>query len=183
MNKTIVLFFIVLFSARVGLDSFAQTTTTPQTPTAELVAAAKHFLATLDEASRGKVVFNFNDTAQRKQAILGFQMRDLVLGPGRDGQTIQPEGIKGSALTERQREMLLDLANEWTGIMHEAVAKAKMDEMKQNIDETWFAWSSPTEKGRADYFRIQGPTVIIEYAPQRTGGDPTNEYGAKWWKP
>jgi hypothetical protein len=134
------------------------------------------------------------DEPQRKQAILGFQMRDLVLGPGRDGQTIQPEGIKGSALTGQQREMLLDLAGEWTGIMHEAVAKAKMDEMKKNIAETWFAWSGPTEKGGAAYFRIQGPTVIIEYAPQRLGGDPTkhihtiyrdptNDYGAKWAKP
>jgi hypothetical protein len=131
------------------------------------------------------------DETQRKQAVLGFQMHDLVLGPGRDGQTIQPEGIKGSALTEKQREMFLDLAGEWTGIMHEAAAKAKMAEMKKNIAETWFAWSGPTEKGSAAYFRVQGPTVIIEYAPQRMGRDatnhihtifrdPTNEYGKKW---
>lgn len=134
------------------------------------------------------------DETQRKAAILGVQMRDLVLGPGRDGQTIQPEGIKGSALTDKQREMLLDLAGEWTGILHEAAAKAKMDEMKKDIAETWFAWSGPTEKGGAAYFRIQGPTVVIEYAPQRMGRDPTqhihtiyrdptNDYGAKWRKP
>jgi hypothetical protein len=120
-------------------------------------------------------------------------MHDLVLGPGRDGQMIQPEGIKGSALTEKQRELLLDLAGEWTGIANLTVAKAKMEELKKNIAQTWFAWSGPTEKGSAAYFRIQGPTVIIEYAPQRLGGDPTkhihtiyrdptNEYGAKWWK-
>ena len=107
---------------------------------------------------------------------------------------IQPEGIKASALTGKQREMLLDLVSEWTGMMQETVAKAKMDEMKKYIAETWFAWSGPTEKGSAAYFRIQGPTVIIEYAPQRLGGDPTkhihtiyrdptNDYGAKWWKP
>ena len=73
------------------------------------------------------------------------------------------------------------------------LAKAKMDEIKKNIAETWFAWSGPIEKGSAAYFRIQGPTVIIEYAPQRMGGDatkhihtiyrdPTNDYGVKWWK-
>jgi len=145
------------------------------------------------EVDKAFALLSSLDQAQRKQAILGFQMRDLVLGPGRDGQTIQPEGIKGSALTEKQREMLLDLASEWTGIMHEAVAKSKLEEMRQHISETWFAWSGPTEKGAAAYFRIQGPTVIIEYAPQRLGGDPTkhihtiyrdptNEYGAKWWK-
>jgi hypothetical protein len=140
------------------------------------------------EADKSFALVNALDETQRKQAILGFQMRDLVLGPGRDGQTIQPEGIKGSALTEKQREMLLDLAGEWTGIMHEAAATAKMEEMKKNVAETWFAWSGPTEKGGAAYFRIQGPTVFIEYAPQRLGGDatkhihtiyrdPTNDYG------
>jgi hypothetical protein len=133
------------------------------------------------------------DEAQRKQAILGVQMRDLVLGPGRDGQTIQPEGIKGSALTEAQRGMLLELAGEWIGIQTAAVANAKREETRKNLSETWFAWSGPTEKGSAAYFRIQGPTVFIEYAPQRMGGDPTrhihtiyrdpaNDYGAKWWK-
>jgi hypothetical protein len=146
------------------------------------------------ETDKAFALVNSLDEAQRKQAILGFQMHDLVLGPGRDGQTIQPEGIKGSALNEKQQEMLLDLADEWIGLMYDAVAKAKMDELKQHIAETWFAWSGPTEKGSAAYFRIQGPTVIIEYAPQRLGGDatkhlhtiyrdPTNDYGAKWRKP
>jgi hypothetical protein len=145
------------------------------------------------EVDKAFALVNSLDETQRKQAVLGSRMHDLVLGPGRDGQTIQPEGIKGSALSDKQREMLLDLASEWTGIMHEAAAKAKMDEVKKNVAETWFAWSGPTEKGSAAYFRIQGPTVIIEYAPQRMGPDatkhihtiyrdPTNEYGAKWWK-
>jgi hypothetical protein len=146
------------------------------------------------EVDKAFELVNSLDEAQKKSAILGFQMRDMVLGPGRDGQPmIQPEGIKGSALSEKQREMLLDLAGEWTGIMSDAAATAKMAEMKQNAADTWFAWSGPTEKGSAAYFRIQGPTVFIEYAPQRLGGDatkhihtiyrdPTNEYGAKWWK-
>jgi len=145
------------------------------------------------ETDKAFALVNALDDAQRKQAVLGAQMHDLVLGPGRDGQTIQPEGIKGSALNAKQREMLLDLASEWTGIMEQAAAKTKMRELEQNIAETWFSWSGPTEKGKAAYFRIQGPTVLIEYAPQRLGGDatkhihtiyrdPTNEYGAKWWK-
>ncbi|MGC3990465.1 MAG: DUF3500 domain-containing protein [Chthoniobacteraceae bacterium] len=130
---------------------------------------------------------------QRKQAVLGSEIRDLVLGPGRDGQMIQPEGIKGSELTGKQRALLLDLAGEWTGIQNETFAKAKMDEMKKNAAETWFAWSGSLEKGAAAYFRIQGPTVFIEYSPQTLGGDttrhthtiyrdPVNDYGAKWLK-
>ena len=302
MDKKIRFILILLIGAGAGLNSFAQTSSTPGAPTAGIVAASKKFLATLDDAQRGKVVFEFKDESQRKrwsnlptasferqglrmgdltksqrdavlavlasalspqgyekilqiveaddllrkssggtmfgrdeyyvsflgqpsatepwmiqfgghhlglnvtlageqrtlapshtgaqpaiyelegktvrplgretdkafallssfnegqrkQAILDFQMRDLVLGPGRDGQTIQPEGVKGSALTEKQRQMLLDLASEWTGILHDAVAQAKMDEMRKNIAETWFAWSGPTEKGSAGLFPHPG---------------------------
>lgn len=131
--------------------------------------------------------------AQQKQAILGYQMRDLALPPGQDGKMIEPEGIKGSALTSPQQAMLLDLASEWTGIVHEAAATAKLAEIKKRVADTWFAWSGPTENGSAAYFRIQGPTVFIEYAPQKMGGDatqhihtmyrdPSNEYGKKWLK-
>lgn len=129
------------------------------------------------------------DDAQRRQAILGAQMRDLVLGPGHDGETIQPEGLKASALNDSQRQLLLDLIVEWSGIIHDAAASAKLAEIKGNLGETWFAWSGPLEAGKG-YFRIQGPTVIIEYAPQRLGGDvtmhihsmyrdPSNDYGRK----
>ena len=125
--------------------------------------------------------------SQRDSAILGFQMRDLVLGPGHDGEIIQPEGIRASALNADQRRRLIELISEWSGIINDAAAAEKLDEIKSHLDETWFAWSGPIESGKG-YFRIQGPTVIIEYAPQRLGGDvtmhlhsmyrdPTNDYG------
>lgn len=130
---------------------------------------------------------------QRKKAVIGSQMADLVLGPGRDGKTIQPEGLKASEMTSAQRESLLDLTSEWVGIQSDAAASAKMDELKSNLAETWFAWSGPTTPGSAAYYRIQGPTVVIEFSPQRLGGnplnhihtmfrDPSNDYGRKWWK-
>ncbi len=133
------------------------------------------------------------DADQQKQAVMGYQIRDLVLGPGADGKTIQPEGIKGSALNAKQQAMLLDLASEWTGIVNESAAAARMAEIKANIADTWFAWSGATENGKAAYFRIQGPTLVIEYSPQTLGGDPTmhihtmyrdptNDYGKKWVK-
>jgi hypothetical protein len=134
------------------------------------------------------------DESQRKQAILDYHVGDLVLGPGQDGKTIQPEGLKASAMTERQRAMLLDVISEWTGIVHESAAAARMAEIRAALNDTWFAWSGPTTiaPGRniTAYYRIQGPTLVIEYAPQRLGGDlsmhvhtmyrdPTNDYGRK----
>jgi len=146
------------------------------------------------ESDKAFALLNALDEAQRKQAILNYRVADLVLGPGQDGKTIQPEGLKASAMNEQQRAMLLDLISEWTGIVHESAAAARMAEVKAGLGETWFAWSGPTTvsagKNGTSYYRIQGPNVVIEYAPQKLGGDPsmhvhtiyrdpTNDYGRK----
>ena len=83
--------------------------------------------------------------------------------------------------------MLLDLAHEWAGIANDALAAPRLEEIKANLAQTWFAWSGPTTEGSVAYFRIQGPTLVIEYAPQRSVDhihtiyrDPTNDYGSAY---
>lgn len=128
------------------------------------------------ESDKAIALLNALDESQQKQAILGSRLADLVLGPGQDGKTIQPEGLKASAMNERQREMLLDVISEWAGIVHENAATTRMAEIKAEIKDTWFAWSGPTTvtpgSNITAYYRIQGPHLVIEYAPQRLGGDP-----------
>jgi hypothetical protein len=142
------------------------------------------------ENDKAFALINALDEGQRKQAILNYKVADLVLGPGQDGKTIQPEGIKCSAMNASQQAMLLDLAGEWAGIVNEQAAAVRMAEIKANLAATWFAWSGPTTNGTPAYYRIQGPTLVIEYAPQPLGGDPTmhihtiyrdptNDYGKK----
>jgi hypothetical protein len=111
-----------------------------------------------------------------------------VLGPGHDGQTIQPEGLKASAMDEKQRLMLLNLISEWVGIANDNFAAARMAEIKAGLEDTWFAWSGPSAvepgKNGTSYYRIQGPKLVIEYAPQPGEDhvhtiyrDPTDDYG------
>jgi hypothetical protein len=69
------------------------------------------------ENDKGFASLNDLDDVQRKQAILNYRVTELVLGPGHDGQTIQPEGLKASAMNEKQRAMLLDMISEWSGIV------------------------------------------------------------------
>jgi hypothetical protein len=142
------------------------------------------------ENDKAFALINALDEAQRKHAILNYKVADLVLGPGQDGKTIQPEGIRASAMNASQQSMLLDLAGEWAGIINDQSAAARMADIKANLGETWFAWSGPTTNGKPAYYRMQGPTLVIEYAPQPLGGDPTmhihtiyrdptNDYGKK----
>jgi hypothetical protein len=139
------------------------------------------------ENDKAFALINALNGEQRSQAILGYKVADLVLGPGKDGRTIEPEGIRASALSAPQQTMLWELVGEWTGIVNDGFAEPRMTEIRANLRDTYFAWSGPTTNGSAAYFRVQGPTLVIEYAPQ--GGvdhihtiyrDPTNDYGAKF---
>lgn len=135
------------------------------------------------------------DATQRKQAILNYRIGDLVLGPGHAGETIQPEGLKASAMNEKQRALLLDVISEWAGIVNEAYVNPRIAEIKAGLADTYFAWSGPTThdpgKNGSAYYRIQGPKLVIEFSPQGVGGDstmhvhtiyrdPTNDYGVKF---
>jgi len=143
-----------------------------------------------DENDKAFTLVNALTDEQRKQAVLGFEVRNLVLGPGADGKTIAPEGVRASAFNAAQRKMLTDLTREWVDIIGDAAAAARIKDIEAGLGETYFAWAGPTTNGKGAYFRIHGPTVFIEYAPQGSGDnnidhihtiyrDPTNDYAAK----
>jgi hypothetical protein len=130
------------------------------------------------------------DAKQRAKAVLGYQVADLVLGPGQDGKQISPEGLKVAEMNDQQKTLLLQVIAEWAGIMNDAMAASRMAQLKAEINDMWFAWSGPTDfqpgANIAAYYRIQSPHLVIEYAPQSDEPtnhvhtiyrDPTNDYG------
>jgi Protein of unknown function (DUF3500) len=142
------------------------------------------------ESDKALALLQSLDEKQRKEAILNYTVADLVLGPGQDDKKIAPEGLKASAMNATQQAMLVDLIAEWAGIINKSSATARMARIKAEVNETWFAWSGPPtgEAGSniTAYYRIQGPHLVIEYAPQHDEPtnhvhtiyrDPTNDYG------
>ena len=136
---------------------------------------------------------NSLDAAQRTKAIISTKNIDLILGPGQDGKTLQPEGVPGSAMTAAQKTQFLALIKDRMGALNADDLAPKMADVEKNLDKTYFAWYGPTTTGSAAYYRVTGPTVVIEFSPQSMGGDatnhihsmyrdPTNDYGAAWTK-
>jgi Protein of unknown function (DUF3500) len=148
-----------------------------------------------DEVDKAVALLNALDAKQRQQATLGYAVADTVLAAGSDGKTIEPEGVRASTFTAAQRGQLMSLIGEWVRVADDAAASVRMKEIESTLGENYFAWSGPATKEGGAYFRIQGPTVVIEYAPQalQTRGpdgapehihtiyrDPTNDYGRKF---
>ena len=149
-----------------------------------------------EEVKQSMLMLQSLDATQRSKVVISSQITDLVLGPGKDGNTLQPEGLPASAMTAAQKTNFLALIKARLSALNDDDLAVKMTEIQNNLDKTYFAWFGPTTSGGTAYYRVTGPTVLIEYAPQtdRGGGgditnhahnmyrDPTNDYGAAWVK-
>jgi hypothetical protein len=142
-----------------------------------------------DENDLAFELINALEGQQQEEAILDYEVTDLVLGPGEDDRALEPEGLPASEMTLEQQRLLLDLVRQWAGIANEGAAEARMAEIEVNLDESYFAWSGPTTNEESVYYRITGPTLHIGFAYAQApppGGslhihsvyrDPTNDYG------
>lgn len=128
---------------------------------------------------------------QRARAVVSSRRIDLVLGPGHDGQVLQPEGLAAASMSAEQKRLFMTLIEARLGILNEAARATQIAAIRADLDRTFFAWFGKAEPLGDAYFRVTGPTVLIEYSPQDMDGDatdhahnmyrdPTNEYGAKW---
>ena len=159
----------------------------------EFLLAGKTIVPMATEAPTGLALFECLTPSQKKQATIRPRRANLVAAAGRDGFVPDPLGLSCKTLKENQRVILMDLLRSYVGDLPATQAKFRMGELQAEVDQMNFAWWGPGEKGGDFSYRLQGPSVIIEYAGQDLGGDPhnhlhsmyrdpTNEYGARLGK-
>ena len=150
----------------------------------------KEIFITEEETTAARTFLDSLNRDQKKRAVRGEQPIDLRLGPGQYGTSLAPEGIKGSNLTDTQKELLLGVIAARLGFMNADDLAAKMATVKAGIDDTHFGWWGPQGVQGAAYFRVTGPSIVLEYAPQDGGSapghahniyrNPRNDYGSAW---
>ena len=110
----------------------------------------------------GWALYTSLDENQKPIATLKSVPNDVVTGPGRDGLIPPQVGILGKDLSGQQQQLLLDVINTWVSIQPNESAEKRMQEIKSQIEHTSFAWIGVDEVNTPSYFRIQGPSLIIE---------------------
>lgn len=125
------------------------------------------------EEDAARALLDALDDAQRTTAIiLPVAPNDIVTMIAPKVEALSPVGIKASALTKLQREKLMQLIDVYSGLMAPDVAVERMDRVrKAGLDNITFAWAGDTEKGKKHYYRVQGPTFLIEYDNTQNDGN------------
>jgi len=105
------------------------------------------------------------DPAQRTTATLeGVAPGDILTKTAAKVEPLSPTGLAASAMTPKQREMLMAVIDTYTSSMAPDIAAERLAQLRTaGLDKITFAWAGESAVGQKHYYRVQGPTFLIEY--------------------
>jgi hypothetical protein len=104
---------------------------------------------------------------QRRKAIISPELPpELFTAAFRDNFELKYEGIAWGDLAPRQQAILLDLISVYVNRIRSDHARVKFEEVKQHLQETYFAWMGGTEEDSVFYYRVHSPVILIEFDHQ-----------------
>ncbi|MEO8622382.1 MAG: DUF3500 domain-containing protein [bacterium] len=122
--------------------------------------AARTLLETLNAAQRVKAVI---DTTAPNDVVTKASVK---IDP------LSPAGIPAADLSAAQRLLLVRLVDVYIGRMSDDIAanvRARIE--KGGWDNVAFAWAGTGARGAKHYYRVQGPTFLIEYDNTQNDGN------------
>jgi hypothetical protein len=102
---------------------------------------------------------------QRKSAtIADIAPNDMVTANAASVTPLSPIGVSAAALTPAQRGQLMKLIAVYTSEMAPDIAADRQAKLQRaGVEKIAFAWAGEAERGKKHYYRIQGPTFLVEY--------------------
>jgi hypothetical protein len=110
---------------------------------------------------------------QKKTAILeNVAPNDIVTMNKAAVDPLSPVGLTAADMTPAQRDLLMKLIDVYAGYMTADLASERTSKLqKAGVEKIAFAWAGPVEKGQKHYYRIQGPTFLVELDNSQNDGN------------
>lgn len=111
---------------------------------------------------------------------------EIITGNNRKAILKSSEGITYTQLDAKQQKQLLSLLKLYLSNFKDQISDKGMQMIKQaGLENLLFAWAGSTDRGAAHYYRIAGPTILIEYDNTQNNAnhvhtvvrDLTNDFG------
>ena len=143
--------------------------TTPQffgaNPAEVRMGAKKGQRALATEEDLGYEVLRSLDDKQRQAAIIDPKAPNDILTTNSKEAAIQEDrGLSYSQMTAPQKALLVKLIEENAASQPDPIARERLAKVRAaGLDKVKFAWMGGLEKGEGHYYRVQGPTFLIEF--------------------
>jgi hypothetical protein len=125
-----------------------------------------------------QIMAGLTDPQRRNAIIADRSFGEIVASPQRERDLGQPRGLELGQMDGAQRALVEALMGRFLGTLAPDLAAAqKKRVMDQGLAAFRFAWAGSLTPGQAHYFRIHGPTTVIEHDNTQNGA---NHIHAVW---
>lgn len=148
--------------------------------------AGARLLAAEEDAARALLAAL--STAQRMQAVVADSTYgDIRTRNDPKASALPDQGLAASEMSAAQQLLLRRLLDVYAARLEPSNARAQWRRIESSgFGRLRFVWAGSTELGKAHYYRIQGPTVLVEYDNTQNGAnhshtvwrDLENDFGA-----
>ena len=117
------------------------------------------------EADLAFELINGMAPAQQRLTLIGTDsLGDIVSGPGRELRLREPQGIALAELNDALREQAVRLLGAYVDNLGRDIAAEAWGKLRTaGLESLRFAWAGSLQPGRPHYYRLHGPTLLIEY--------------------
>ena len=125
-----------------------------------------------EEDSARALLMALNPSQRTKAVFSAAAPGDIVTHNDLKVDPVSPSGILSAELQPAQRDLLLRVIDAYSSAMAPDIAADRMAKLRQaGIDKIGFAWAGEAERGKKHYYRVQGPTFLIEFNNTQNDGN------------
>lgn len=133
-----------------------------------LVASTPSFfggILTLEDDAAWTLVKTLDDRQRAMAMIARDAPADIVTANTIVVRPLPPGGVPVTEMSDGQRELLMQVIRIYNSAMVFDVAVARMARLRNGgLDRITFSWAGSMEPGKPHYYRVVGPTFVIEYS-------------------
>ena len=132
----------------------------------------------VEENLARKLRLSLGEKQMKKAVIADKALRDILTAALPTVNALEQTGVTYSDLSEANQKLLIALIKEYINRHRAVVAKEDWAKIQKNgLATIRFAWAGSTKRFEPHYYRVQGPSFLLEYANTQNGA---NHVHATW---
>jgi len=118
-----------------------------------------------EEEDAGRALVTSLDEAQREIAVISATAPgEIITGNAKRIDPLAPAGLRAAQMSSAQRAQFLALVKLYIARFRPEIADATLSKITNaGFDKVCFAWAGGFAPGEKHYYRIQGPTFLVEF--------------------
>ncbi|MDH3652563.1 MAG: DUF3500 domain-containing protein, partial [Saprospiraceae bacterium] len=118
-----------------------------------------------DEEDLGIKLVNALTKEQQKVALITEEApREIYTANASKVEPLEEVGVSYAEMSKENQKLLDLLISEYVSVMPEDVGRKRVEKLTSaGIEKIRFAWAGPMDRSAGHYYRIQGPTFLVEF--------------------